>query len=412
VSGDALGGLKVIEVVDASAEWLGKLLADMGADVIKVEPPGGSPSRSIGPFVDDMPHHERSLFFWHYNTSKRGITLDLERPRGRSTLLRLIEVTDVFIESFPPGRAATLGLAYEQLAGLNPRLVQAAVTPFGQDGPYVDAGLKTTDLVTMALGGPMHTCGYDPEEDETAPVRPGPYHSYHTASHYGCFATLVALWERESTGLGQFIDVSAQAALAVTVESANLNWEYERATNRRQTGRHSAVRPTARTQYVCADGKPINFALPRDEHTWERLLGYLKERGLAEGLDEQVLRDPARRFERGGAVMSVLEVLAALHTAEELFHLGQSLGVTWGAVRAPEDWIGDPHAAARGTFAQVDHPEIGRAITYPGAPYHFSRTPWRIRRRAPLLGEDNVEVLTEAGLSRDEIDALKEAGAV
>jgi crotonobetainyl-CoA:carnitine CoA-transferase CaiB-like acyl-CoA transferase len=258
----------------------------------------------------------------------------------------------------------------------------------------------------------MHTAGYDAADPDTPPMRPGPYHSYHTASHYACFATMVALWDREHSGRGQFLDVSAQAALAVTVESANLNWEYERTLNRRQTGRHSAPRPTARTQYVCADGKPINFALPRDDKTWSRLLEYLKGRGLAEGLDEEIFRNPNRRFERGGAVMNMLEVLAALHSAEDLFHIGQSLGCTWGAVRAPEDWLDDPHARARGAFAEVEHSELGRSFTYPGAPYHFTKTPWRIARRAPLVGEHNLEVLEELGLTRTQITAYAEAGVI
>jgi benzylsuccinate CoA-transferase BbsE subunit len=243
-------------------------------------------------------------------------------------------------------------------------------------------------------------------------MRPGPYHSYHAGSHYACFAVLVALWEREDSGLGQFIDVSAQAALAVTCEGANLSWEYDHNSNRRQTGRHSAQRPTARTQYRCADGEYVNFATPRDDATWKRLVDYLKGRGLAEELDDAIFSDPNRRFERGGAVMQMLEVLAALHSAEELFHIGQAMGCTWGAVRRPEDWVDDPHAVARGAFVQVEHRELGRTVTYPGAPYQFKKTPWSIRRRAPLLGEDNLAILGELGLSRRQINAYREAGVV
>lgn len=411
VSG-ALDGIRVVELGGPPAEWFGKLLADMGADVLKVEPPGGAPSRDVGPFLDDVPNRDRSLFFWHYNTNKRSLTLSLSTPEGLAVLRRLIAGADILIETFAPGAAAEMGLSYAETSALNPRLVHVAVTPFGQQGPYVEAGYVTSDLVTMALGGPLHTCGYDPEPEDLPPMRPGPYHSYHTGSHYACFATLVALWQRQDTGLGQFIDVSAQAALAVTTESSNLNWEYERADNRRQTGRHSATRATARTQYTCADGRQITFALPRDEKTWARLYDYLKGRGLAEGLDDAIFQEPNRRFERGGAVMHMLEVLAALHTADDLFHIGQGLGCTWGAVRAPEDWLQDPHAIARGAFVQVDHPELGRSFTYPGGPYQFNRTPWQIRRRAPLTGEDTFDVLVEAGLTREQIQAYADAGVI
>ncbi len=408
----ALTGLRVIELADALGEWCGKLFADMGADVIKMEPPSGGSSRSVGPFLDDVPDRDRSLFFWHYNTSKRGITLDVETEAGRGLVRQLIAGADVFLETLPPGRAGALGLDYPALSPSNPRLVQVAITPFGQTGPYVDAGYVTTDLVTMALGGPMQSCGYDLEDGDLPPVRPGPYHSYHTAGHYAYIAALIALWEREASGLGQHIDVSAQAALAVTVEFANPQWEYERAVVRRQTGRHAGRIPTARTQHLCADGKYVNLGLPRDEATWEKLLAYLREKGLSIELESDLFRDPQRRLELGGAIMNALEVVTANLTSEELFHLGQSLGLTWGAVRAPEDWLGDPQAEARGFFAEVDHPELGRAVTYPGAPYKFTASPWAIRRRAPLLGEDNAAVFGEMGLSKADLARLVENGVI
>jgi crotonobetainyl-CoA:carnitine CoA-transferase CaiB-like acyl-CoA transferase len=285
--------------------------------------------------------------------------------------------------------------------------VHVAITPFGQTGPYVEDGYVTTDLVTMALGGPMQSCGYDEEADDgIPPVRPGPYHSYHTASHYACIATLVALMERESSGRGQYIDVSAQAALAVTVEFASLYWEYQRLPLRRQTGRHASARQTARTQYLCADGRYINLAIPLEEKAWRRLVDYLRGEGLGEGLEDDIHRDPARRLEGGGAVLSALEVLAARHSAEELFHIGQGMGLTWGAVRAPEDWLDDPHAQARGYFVEVEQPQLGRPVTYPGAPYRFGATPWAISRPAPRCGEHNDEIFSELGLSPDLVARL------
>ncbi len=393
VSGGTLEGIRVIELADAHGEWCGKLLADMGADVIKVEPPGGSQTRRIGPFVGDEPDIEESLHFWHYNTSKRGVTLDVERAEDRDALLQLLDAADVFIETLAPGRADALAIGYGVVSKRNPRIVHVAITPFGQSGPYVDAGYRTTDLVTMALGGPMQSCGYDGDDEDLPPVRPGANHSYHTASHYACMATLIALYERETSGLGQYIDVSAQAALAVTVEFASTYWEYAGQVVRRQTGRHAYPQMTSRTQYICADGKPVNLALPLNDASWRRLVAHLRSEGLAEGLDDNAWRDPVKRLEQGGKVYAMLEVLTARHTSEEIFHLGQQMGMTWGAVRAPEDWLEDEHAKARGFFAEVEHPEIGRTVTYPGAPYKFSETPWRIARRAPMVGEHNADVL-------------------
>jgi crotonobetainyl-CoA:carnitine CoA-transferase CaiB-like acyl-CoA transferase len=396
----ALAGLRVVELADAHGEWCGKLLADMGADVVKVEPPGGAPTRRIGPFVDDEEGGERSLWFWHYNTSKRSVTLDIDDPSNRETLRRLIAGADVFVETLAPGRAASLGLDYATLSGENARLVHVAVTPFGQTGPYVDAGYRTTDLVSMALGGPMQSCGYDPPDGEEPlpPVRPGTGESYHTASHHALIALLAALYERETSGRGQYIDVSAQAALAVTVEFASLYWEYTRGNVLRQTGRHAMPGRTARTQYICADGKPVNVALPLERKGWLALVGFLKSEGLAEDIDEAEYDDVAKRLAYGSIIFGSIEVLAARHTAEELFHMGQRMGLTWAAVRAPEEWLEDEHARARGFFVEVEHPELGRTVTYPGAPFRMSATPWRIGRRAPLAGEDTEAVLGEVGL--------------
>ena len=405
----ALDGVRVIELAGALGEWCGRLLADMGADVIKIEPPGGGATRLVGPFVDDVPHSERSLAFWHRNTSKRAVTLDLEHATGRALLRRLVAGADVLLETLPPGAAAALGLTYEVLARENPRLVICSITPFGPDGPY--AGLATTDLVSMALGGPMQSCGYDPEED-LPPVRPGPDHSFHTAGHFACTGILAALLERETSGLGQHLDVAAHDCLSVTVEFANTFWYYARNVVRRQTGRHAYPWITARTQYQCADGRYINLALPRDERTWQALVQMVTEKGLGDDLDDPALLDPATRFAAGSRAYDVLHVLCATHTADELFHLGQRLGLTWGAVRPPEAWLDDPHAKQRGFLVEVEHPELRRSFTYPGAPFIAHDSPWRIRRRAPLVGEDNEAVYAELGLSAADLAALRADGAV
>ncbi len=382
----ALSGLRVVELAGPLGEWCGRLLAGMGADVIKVEPPGGAATRAIGPFVADEPHPDRSLYFWQHNAGKRSVTLDIRRAVGRALLRRLIAAADVFLEALPPGEATALGLDYATLGREHPRLVMCSITPFGPDGPY--AAYRTTDLVSMALGGPMQSCGYDPEDD-LPPVRPGQYHSLYTVGHFAVTGILAALLEREASGLGQHLDVAAHDCLAVTVEFANTYWYYSRQVVRRQTGRHASPQITARTQYRCADGRFINLALPRDERGWLALLDLLREHGLGEGLEEPELLDPAKRFAAAGRVYQALEVLCARYPAEELFHLGQRLGFTWAAVRAPEDWLDDPHAAARGFFIPVDHPELGRTYPYPArrssptarpgasaaAPRSWARTP-------------------------------------
>jgi crotonobetainyl-CoA:carnitine CoA-transferase CaiB-like acyl-CoA transferase len=153
------------------------------------------------------------------------------------------------------------------------------------------------------------------------------------------------------------------------------------------------IQPTARTQYQCADGRYVNLGLPRNEGAWRALLGVLAEKGIEHDLDDPALADPAARFAAASRAYDLLEILCATHTAEELFHLGQRIGLTWGAVRRPEEWLTDPHAAARGFIVEVEHPEIGRSVPYPGAPFIAPASPMSVRRRAPLVGEDNAEIL-------------------
>lgn len=416
----AMSGYRVIELAGPLGEWCGRLLATMGADVTKVEPPGGARTRAWGPFAENdapadgtqsgLSAEDRSLYFWHNNAGKRGITLDIESEEGRALLRRLLSSADVFLESLPPGDAARLGLDYATLSAENPRLVMCTITPFGTDGPY--ARLHTTDLVSMALGGPMQSCGYDHQEPELAPVRPGPYHSFHTAGHFACTGILAALFDREMSGQGQQIDVAAHDCLAVTVEFANTHWYYNANVVRRQTGRHASIQPTARTQYQCADGRYVNLGLPREERAWKALLQTLTDKGIEHDLDDPALMDPANRFNAASRAYDLLEVLCATHTADELFHLGQRLGLTWGAVKAPEDWLDDPHAAARGSIVEVEHPEIGRGVPYAAAPFISPASPLRIRRRAPLLGEDNDEIFGALGLGEAERADLEARGVI
>ncbi len=246
-----LEGYRAVELgAGGGGEWLGHLLAGLGVEVTKVEPPEGAASRRIVPFVHDEPGPDNSLYFWLFNGGKRSVTLDLDSEAGREHLRSLVDGADVFIDAMPVGEAASRGLAYATLSAANPRLVYVSVSPFGQDGPYVEQHYQSSDLTTMALGGVLQSCGYDVAEG-LPPMRPGPYHSHYTAGHYGCFAAMAALWERELSGQGQYIDVSEQACLAVTNEFGNLWWEYMQMPVQRQTGRHAFPQITAPMMVEC-----------------------------------------------------------------------------------------------------------------------------------------------------------------
>ena len=182
-------GIRVLELADEKGQWCGKLLADMGADVVKIEPPGGQETRMVGPFFRDMPNRDRSLSFWHYNTSKRGVTLSLETEDGRRLFRRLAAQADVILETYRPGYMASLGLGYDDLKKDNPRLVMCSLTPFGQDGPWKD--YATSDLLHLAAGGQMAGCGYTEEEEPDAPpIAPGGGQAWHMGSHFA----MMAIW--------------------------------------------------------------------------------------------------------------------------------------------------------------------------------------------------------------------------
>ncbi|MFL2527120.1 MAG: CoA transferase, partial [Candidatus Azotimanducaceae bacterium] len=202
-----LKGIRIIELAHERISWAGKLMGDMGADVILVEPEAGEVSRSYPPFLDDQPGEDRSLYFWHYNTSKRSIVLNLEENSEK--VQELINTADILIEGEPTKRLSSLNLDYPQLSKQNEQLIHIAITPYGRDNPLSNA--PATDLTIMAAGGPPWSCGYD--DHDLPPVRGWGNQSYHTACHFATMSALTALLYRGTTGRGQFIDISMTAAL-------------------------------------------------------------------------------------------------------------------------------------------------------------------------------------------------------
>jgi crotonobetainyl-CoA:carnitine CoA-transferase CaiB-like acyl-CoA transferase len=403
-AGGALEGLRVIELSHERCCFAGKLLADMGADVITVEPPGGSPMRGYEPFVDDVPDPERSLYWWHYNTSKRGVTLDLECEEGRARFLELVASADLVIEAEDPGRMERLGLDYPDLARARPDVIVASITPFGRDTERPEA--QSTDLTVLAGGGPVWSCGYD--DHSLPPVRGGGNQGFHTASHYAVLSLLTALLYRDVSGEGQHIDVSMHAAANVTTEMASYCWLVAQSTVQRQTGRHAMDIETAPVQRRCADGRYVTTGMPpRTPKEHAELHRWLVELGLEDQLPEAVFLLRGAEKERidfsligeddettaiVAAGRDALVLIADNLSAHDFFIGAQEIGLAMGIIYSPEEVIEDPHFRARGFPVEIDHPEIGRTVTYPGAPYKFEKSPWRISRRAPRLGEHNEEV--------------------
>jgi crotonobetainyl-CoA:carnitine CoA-transferase CaiB-like acyl-CoA transferase len=410
-----LAGLRVLELADEKGQFCGKLMADLGADVIKVEPPGGQSTRLVGPFLDDVPHPERSLYFWHYNTSKRGITLNLECADGQALFRRLAAGADVVLETYAPGYLPALGLGYEQLSRLNPRLIMCSLTPFGQTGPWRD--YLTSDLLHLAAGGQMACCGYDPEDvPEAPPIAPGGGHAWHIGGHFAYMAILAAVNYRDMTGEGQYIDASIHEACALTTEAAVPIYIHTGRVVQRQTGRAAAAEKTEPTQFVTREGSYVNITRSGFNLTparLRRLAEWMDRHGLAQDLLDEQYQHPATVQANVGHIAEVLQRFFAHISLEEAWHGGQEQGLPWGAVRSLDEIIGDEHLQDRGFFVEVAHPELGRTFTYPGAPALYSRSPWRIWRRAPLIGEHNAEILGgELGLSNAELSVLAESGVI
>jgi crotonobetainyl-CoA:carnitine CoA-transferase CaiB-like acyl-CoA transferase len=413
-----LSGLRVVELADPRTGFAGKLLADMGADVLLVEPPGGSALRRVGPFADDRPDPNRSLPFWYDNTSKRGVTASIDQAEGRDLLRRLITHADIVIEAQPPGRLAALDLDYAACAAERPGLIWCSITPFGHSGPYRD--FTMTDLTSIAFSGIMASCGYD-DVPGSPPIRPDGGHSLHMAGVYGAIAVLVALLERDASGAGQWIDLSMHEACAGTVEGAFPNWEYFHRPVIRQTGRHSGPNPTPPWQVRSADGIDLNMigsGLPRNPRTWQPLVRWMAEHDLAGDLEDPLYNtvmteNPYSRGDHFAHIAAMIARFVGAISSEEAYRVGQSLHLPYGPVRSPDENLDDPHWRERGFFVEVEHPELGRTYTYPGLPYLFEGTPGRVRSRAPLLGEHTYDVyVRELGLTPEALRECFEQGAI
>jgi len=382
--GAALEDVRVLDLADEAGAYCGKLLADMGADVVKVEPPHGARMREIGPFYADpdarTPRHDRSIFFWHYQTSKRSITLDLDRLNDRDRFLCLADSADIVIETSAPGHLDTLGLSYRTLQARNPRLTLVSITPFGQSGPHRD--YRGSDLIGQAAGGMVFVNG----SPDQPPLQGAGLQGYHCASVYGAIGAMLALIARDRSGHGQWIDVSIQECVAACVEHASSLFHQNGTVARRQGSLHwTGDFRVGR----CRDGYVLHCPLG----DWTTLIEWIKADGSARELVDSVWDDVTYRRDHCLHLFDVLDAWARSYAAADLVEAAQLRRLPYAEVRPTTSLLDHPQLAARGFFPSVRHDELGTTLTYPGAPYVFSATPWRIRRRPPRLGEHNAEVL-------------------
>ena len=422
----ALDDIRVLDLTGELGAYCTKLLADLGADVIKIEPPGGDPARNVGPFYHDEAGREKSLPFLNLHTNKRSITLSLDEPNGREVFKKLAPSADIVVESFRPGYLDGLGLGYDGLRVLRADMILASITGFGESGPH--AGYLAPDIVGVAMAGIMWLAG-DPQDPPNLPYG---QQGYLCASIQAAAGIMMALYHRDLTGEGQHVDVSMQEALLIAQETAMQSYDLNKTVRGRMGGRGGLpITVPGMGPYEASDGWIWGYMGAPGGAPWPELLKWMEEEGEAEDLMQEPYRSTIEqlnlRFLSGlmlnpeeakpkvpilNHIDEVLQRFFAGKTKWELYEGGQGRRLLIGIVSTPEDLTKNPQLNARGWFQEVEHPDLGETLRYPGPPYRLSATPWRIARRPPLLGEHNAEVLGELGYSQEELEALAASGAV
>jgi crotonobetainyl-CoA:carnitine CoA-transferase CaiB-like acyl-CoA transferase len=399
-----LTALRIVEYsTSIAAAASGKMLADLGAEVIKVEPPrSGDPARYHGPFPGDLPDPERSGLFLYLNANKRGITLDPALPTGRALLHRLLAEADVFLHNWSPAQAETRGLDYEPLHQRHTHLIVTAVTPYGSTGPY--ANYQGADLTACAAGGVSVGTGFPDRPPLTLPLQLGA----HFASVAASAATLLAAFGRDVTGQGQFVDVSETDVLAILLAGYGIPTYIYRGVTGMRAGRHMSLGLYPNAVFECQDGF-VCIDCPQLAQ-WNRLLEVM---GNPSWVNEPRYRDRRQITEQYPQEVDALMApwLRARGKAT-IFEETQAQRIPAGPVQTMKDVIEDVHLRDRQYFVSVERDNIG-PLTYPGAPYRFSQTPWAVRRPAPCLGEHNEEIYGgRLGVSRAELLFLWQTGII
>ncbi|MCZ2108047.1 MAG: CoA transferase [Dehalococcoidia bacterium] len=405
----ALEGLRVIEFTDEIGPYAGRLLADLGAEVIKVEPPGGGRLRHLPPHYHGKETPDTSIAFWVLNTSKKSVVLDLDTPEGQARAKRLILSADAVIEDNPVGWMAARGLGYSQLSTEKPSLVYTSVTGFGQTGPH--SGYAYDDIVGQAMGAIMTLAG----EPTDPPFQIYGNQANASASIEAAQGTLLALLSASQTGEGQYVDVSAQEALSISQETAMQTWDLQKR-NRTRTGERGMI-PIALPAtgvYETTDGHILSFVLAPAGEEFPALVDWMRDRGMAGDMDDEpyrsiaselnmsyitrVMSDPGQAAQVGNVVAAMahmndlVKAFFATLSSVEAYEEGQRRRLLIGIVSTPKTLAENTQLRARDWFQKLDFPDLGVTLEFPGAPYRLSETPVQIGR-PPRLGEHTDAIL-------------------
>jgi len=406
---------RVLDLTDEKGFCCGRILGDLGADVIKVERPSGDASRNIGPFYKDIKHAEKSLYWFAFNANKRGITLNIETADGQEIFKRLVERADFVIESLAPGYLDELGLGYSALSQINPRIILTSITPFGQSGPY--RNFKGSDIVCWALSGYMYLLG-DPDRP---PVRISYPHAYVYGGAQGAAASLIAHYRRELTGKGQHVDASIQEFLTVTTEEVPNYWIMNQVF--RQRAGSFRKRPTTgvlrRIVWPCKDGYVVYLILGGipGVKNMQPLVEWMDSEGLVtkelKEIDWYSFSIATVNQELLDTISEPISEFFLRHTIAELSDGARERGIMLYGVSTVKDIAEDSQLKARDYWIELEHPELGASITYPNAFAKFSVADCGLFRRAPLVGEHNEEIyVKELGYSKEHLSLLKQGGII
>ena len=402
--GGVLQPYRILDLTDNKGYFCSKILAELGADVIKIEPPGVNLSMKKGPSYHGTYGLERSLLWMAFNTSKRCITLNLGLTQGQEIFRQLVKTSHFVVESLPLGYMDDKGLGYNILSELNPQIIMTSITPFGQSGPYTD--YNDGDLVLSALSGFSYLSG----DQDRAPLRFSVEQSSVQAGSQAAMATLIAHHYRQLSGEGQYIDVSMHECMALCTWVQKPEWAYLKNMYRRQGVRQFRSHASARVIWPCRDGYVAwRIWTGGESHFTEAFINYMNSEGIGQELAgvkfgisyDEVTQELIESWERP------IGEFMLRHTKSELVDAALKWGFTLYPVNTPEDLLDNNQLKARDYWVEVEYPDFGVSVSYPGAPFKSTAPMWQISHNAPLIGEHNKEIYTELGLSLEYIAELR-----
>lgn len=399
----ALKGVKILEYCrTVTGAYTTKIMADFGAEVIKIEPPGvGDEARAKAPFPGDIPHPEKSGLFLYVNSNKMGITLDPRKITGTEIFKKMVKDADILVEDGSPGEMERHGLGYDDLKKLNPGLIMTSISPYGRSGPYRD--YKAYQLNIANASGQAYMLPLPSPDLERAPVKPGGNLTDYDPALMAVVAILAAVFWKGISGKGQFIEISKQEAL--------INMQRVESVTYANTGivmnRTGMANPMPGGVMPCKDGFVVSVS--PENHQWDALMELI---GDPDWSKKDWCRDQFVRAENAVELTKLIVEWMLRHSKEQIYREGQSLSCPIAPLHSTEDMIKSEQLQARGFLVEIEHPAVGK-IKFPSSPYRFSKTPWQLRRAAPLLGENNEEIYCgRLGYSREDLVKLREAGII